>query len=521
MQQVEPRRRRRVVAAVAVAVTLLVAAACSSSEGGSSGDGGSKSEGTSVTSTTKGSAGEESAGSTDEAATGPVSSFAPLTGGNGVRLVSASPGAALADAGYEELEYSASGSAVAYAADELPTNGEWTLTPTDTPADYATRVVVRRPTDPKDFSGNVVVEWLNVSSGADAAPDYTYLADELLRQGDSWVGVSAQLIGIEGGESAVAIEAGNGIKNDDPARYGLLHHPGDAYSYDIYTQVARGLRASNPDNPLDGFDVDQVLAIGESQSAFALTTYANGVQPISHEFDGFLIHSRGGAAAPLGTPGTGIDIAGTIGGEPTTVRTDLDVPTIIVETETDVLGLLGYYPARQPDTDMIRVWEVAGAAHADKAQVGAAADMFACPTPVNDGQQMYVLRTALHDLTSWAAGGDAPPKAAPLETTGDGSSAVYVLDAVGNVAGGVRTPVVDAPVELLSGLPADGASVICILFGQTNPIPPDTLAGMYPSRDAYIAAYTEATDAAIDAGFILEADREAVLADARPDRLPA
>ena len=37
--------------------------------------------------------------------------------------------------------------------------------------------------------------------------------------------------------------AGKGLKAIDPARYGSLVHPGDGYSYDIFTQVARAVRA--------------------------------------------------------------------------------------------------------------------------------------------------------------------------------------------------------------------------------------------------------------------------------------
>ena len=117
-----------------------------------------------------------------------------------------------------------------------------------TQAEYSTRIVVRRPVDAADFNGTVVVEWLNVSSGADAAAEYTYLADEVLRSGYAWVGVSAQRIGIEGGPIAVPVPnaegrgLGVGIRNIDPERYGDLHHPGDAYSYDIYTQAAQALR---------------------------------------------------------------------------------------------------------------------------------------------------------------------------------------------------------------------------------------------------------------------------------------
>ena len=68
----------------------------------------------------------------------------------------------------------------------------------------ARRIVVRRPRSPSAFNGVVVVEWLNVSGGLDAAPEYTYLRNELVRAGYAWVGVSAQYIGIEGGPVAVS-----------------------------------------------------------------------------------------------------------------------------------------------------------------------------------------------------------------------------------------------------------------------------------------------------------------------------
>ena len=37
---------------------------------------------------------------------------------------------------------------------------------------------------------------------------------------------------------------------------------------------------------------------------------------------------------------------------------------LTLQTETD-LTFLGYFPARQDDTDRFRLWEVAGTAHAD------------------------------------------------------------------------------------------------------------------------------------------------------------
>jgi len=457
---------------------------------------------------------------------GPAATFAPLTGGNGRFLLTASTGPDLAAAGYTETEFAASGTATAYTQDgELPADGRLALRPT-TSAPYSTRVVVRRPATDAAFNGTMVVEWLNVSSGADASPDYAYLSDELVRKGYAWAGVSAQRIGIEGGDVAVPVSlgidtgAGKGIRTIDPERYGALRHPGDAYSYDIFTQIGRALRGDSAPGPAtDGLEVDRVLAVGESQSAFALTTYANGVQPLTDAFDGFLIHSRGGAGAPLGAPDSGIDITSTVLGPPTLLRTDLDVPTIVVQTETDVLGILNYSPSRQPDTDRLRVWEVAGTAHADRFQIGPVESALGCAGPINNGQQAFVMRAALRDLDEWAAGGDAPPTAEPLAIEESSGSPEFVLDDVGNVTGGVRTPAVEAPTAVLSGLPAEGASIICILMGSTSPLPAEQLATRYPEPDDYATAWAAATDATIDAGFFLPEDRAAIIADARPTGL--
>ncbi|MBN2623405.1 MAG: hypothetical protein JXA83_08560, partial [Acidimicrobiales bacterium] len=283
---------------------------------------------------------------------GPAAEIAgPLTGGGGISLASVSPGPDLDEAGWVEEEFTAAGTATSYRSPgDLPTDGTYELEE-DASADYRTRIVVRRPGDAADFNGTVVVEWLNVSGGLDASPDYGYAAEELVRGGYAWVGVSAQRIGVEGGPVAVTVDAaagvaGQGLRAVDPERYGDLSHPGDAFSYDIFTQVGRALRAPDATDALGGLEPERLLAVGESQSGFALTTYVNGVQPLTLAYDGFLVHSRGGAAAPLGEPDEGIDIAGTIGGPPTQIRTDLDAPVIVLETETDVLGVLNYHPAR-------------------------------------------------------------------------------------------------------------------------------------------------------------------------------
>jgi hypothetical protein len=191
------------------------------------------------------------------------------------------------------------------------------------------------------------------------------------------------------------------------------------------------------------------------------------------------------------------------------------VPVIMVETETDLLGALRYLPARQPDSDYVRLWEVAGTAHADRYTIGEFEELLGCPRPVNRGQQAYVVRAALRWLDGWARGGDPAPSADRLEVDGE----AFVRDEAGNTRGGVRTPCVDAPVEVLRGDTDPDASYLCQLFGSTLPMDPDVLARLWPDRAAYLAAYERATDEAIAAGFVLPEDRDELLAEARPDLL--
>jgi hypothetical protein len=118
----------------------------------------------------------------------------------------------------------------------------------------------------------------------------------------------------------------------------------------------------------------------------------------------------------------------------TVIRTDLKVPVLTFETESDLLQ--GYVRARQPDTPRFRLWEVAGTAHADSYTTGgfgdtgngaaevALLDMGAvggrplnCSSPVNDGPAFLVLSTAVHDLNRWVTTGTLPPRAPRLDVS--------------------------------------------------------------------------------------------------------
>jgi hypothetical protein len=497
-----------VILAVAVAAVMI---------GGCSDDDGEEGAGTTEPSTPA-----DSTTTTEARPEGPAADLSEeLTGGDGPFIGSAEPGQL--EAGYVEAEFVAAGTATSYqAVGEVSGDGRWTFEP-DAEADYRTRVLVRRPEDPGDFSGVVLVEWLNVSGGVDADPEFATLREEITRQGHAWVGVSAQLIGIEGGPVAVRVDvpgseaAGQGLKAIDPERYGSLEHPGDAFAFDIYTQVARAVRAGGP--ALGDLAPTEVVAVGESQSAFALVTYVNGVQPLTEAFDGFFVHSRGASSLSIAGPGESADMTSSIGGVATILRTDTDVPIFELQAENDVVGVLGSIAARQEDTDTFRLWEVPGTAHADLHLVGeSTASLVDCGVPINDGPLHVVAKAAFRHFVTWVQGGEAPPEMPRLEVTGD--PPVQGRDADGIALGGVRTPPVDVPSRALSGVAGPSSSVICILLGSTNPIGQDRLVELHGSRSGFEAAYGAAVDAAIEAGVVLEEDRDAIDGFAHPELVP-
>ena len=236
----------------------------------------------------------------------------------------------LGSVGYQQAEYFISGTANAYdPAVPLTNDGKWTVNPT-TPAAFTTRLVVYSPKDPKKFNGTVIAEWLNVSGGLDAGPDWVQGHTELIREGFAWVGVSAQVVGV------------NNLKTTDAARYGSLNLPGDSYSYDIYSQAGTAIR-QQADKILSGLTPKKVIAAGESQSAARMVTYIDALAKTSHVYDAYLVHSRSAAGAPLqGTPPPSVGTAPPGPAvlpvpSPTAIRNDIDTPVLVFQTETDAL----------------------------------------------------------------------------------------------------------------------------------------------------------------------------------------
>lgn len=459
----------------------------------------------------------QAAGGTGPEVTGPV------TGGKGIQALGISYD--FASVGYELQEYFFGGEATSYTPKgTFGRDGKWAVQAGET-APYKTRMLVVRPTDPKQFNGTVYVEWLNVTGGIDAGATFLMGHNYILRSGAAWVGVTAQSVGVNGGGTAVQSSAVDipqgGLRVSDPDRYRSLVHPGDRFSYDMMSQAAAAVRGDGTGvKPLEGLKVKRAYAMGESQSAGRLTTYVNAVQPVSHAFDAFLIHSRGSTPAPLGERVAGVTDTTIPAGA--RIRTDLDVPVFTFETEYDVVG--GYADARQPNTKRFRAWEVAGTSHIDsytgsgasltdlgdgKAELrvldpaNAAAGLLSCTKPMNAGAQEAPLMAAMSHLDAWVRTGKAPPEFPRLDTSGTGTSIQVARDELGIARGGVRTPIVDAPLAVNVG-DTSNTPAFCSVFGYSTPLDAPTLAKLYPKGDTdYRKQFGREVDKAVQAGIWL------------------
>jgi hypothetical protein len=411
--------------------------------------------------------------------------------------------AATAPEGYLEEERFFSGRATAFdKVGAWTADGVWTAMPGST-ADFKVRMLVRRPRDPRRFNGIVVVEWLNVTAQLEGAADYLQMQEEIVREGYAWVGVGVQSAGVNAPRT--------GLKAWDPLRYASLVHPGDAYSYDIFSQAAQAVRTPKGENPLGGLDVRHMLATGRSQSAFRLVTYINAVHPIARLFDAFLVHSRGANASGLASDGLAADTPVPIPAG-ARIRSDLDVPVLDLQTEGDMIALRSHL-TRQPAGPRYRRWEIAGAAHTETprwvVEVPPPLDFGqGCKDAVNAAPHHAVVKAALHALTRWVRDRVAPPQSPDIELGAPtAADPAVVRDAFGNAKGGIRLPELDAPTAVLDGAAnaaaqaAPGAQNFCFLFGHTRPFDDATLAGLYPTHDAYVTRFNTAVEAIVREGY--------------------
>jgi hypothetical protein len=372
------------------------------------------------------------------------------------------------------------------------------------------RMMVRRPIDPERFNGRVVVEWINVTPGTDANPDWMLLRRQILRDGYAYVGVSAQPVGI------------CGIKQWDPVRYSELTHPRfllpnpcppldntESYSFDIFSQAGKAIR----DSPLllNGAQVKRLLAVGTSQASRRLMSYVNGYPEAAAIFDGFLLHVLGG---------DGLQIIST------------NSKVLILNSEREVLM---YFPYRGLQPPNVRYWEVAGVGHVPDVSSWIEEFMhlgitlnFDCNYPQSDRFiPVYPAGDAALDaLSRWVNNG-TPPANSPLVTVIAETPNVIARDEYGNALGGIRLPQIEVPIGRFSGMNETPGKPACALTGGFDLFdgqPAGTTVNdfwnepmidqVYGNHGSYVHAFVQAVDDLVAAGFMLEADAEIAKTDA-------
>lgn len=232
---------------------------------------------------------------------------------------------------------------------------------------------------------------------------------------------------------------------------------------------------------------------------------------------------------------------------PALIRTDLNVPILNFEEETAVSGNVGlfvgtpfsYYFSRQPDTAMLKTWEVAGASHLTELEIAnfgltpntGLSGPIICPNkPINDGLiQHYVHNAALRALTIWVNTGVMIAKPSPALSVNPPSASVPIQPIqnvvqfnnmlgpddlpYGIAIGGIRTPFVDVPIAVHSGKGND-LTFFCSLTGTTIPYDANMIKALYPSHLKYVLKVTNSTLSAVLKGFITPDDGLEIIANA-------
>ena len=395
--------------------------------------------------------------------------------------------------GFVEQEFYFSGTANRYNTPSLATGSI-----IDSGHPYLTRMLVRRPADPKQFNGTVLVEWLNVTNGFDADNTWFYSWEHILKEGYAWVGVSAQEVGVAS------------LQTWNPTRYGSLDVTqggtitGDALSYDIFSQAGQAVRQPMGVDPLGGLKARHVIAIGELQSASRLATYINSINPLANEYDGFLVLSTLGNL----------------------IRTDLTVPVWKILTEYDVEA--SEASVRQPDTALFRTWEIAGQSHVDQHLRRSREPLelrdFSTPTMASSVEAIlapqcefpsigtrlpayYIVGHAYDLLVRWITQGVPPPSAPRIQITtvgAPGTPSVIARNSLGLALGGIQLSELAVPTALNVGVNSGPGA--CVRWGYSIPFDVDELDSLYPSHDGYVDQVIEVTNGNIRNGYIDAAD---------------
>lgn len=436
-----------------------------------------------------------------------------------------------------EEEYLVSGHVDVFRYGNPPVRGQLLLRD-DVETAYTTRILIRRPRNPRAYHGTLVVEWLNSTAGFDSAPAWDTSAEYFSRRGIAYVGITVSPV------SAAFLARGCTGSVTPPCgdRYAALSLPEPGQAYEMVSQIVTLLRSHSPDNPLyPRFVPRRVFHVAQSQQASDITTYAREFHFEGN--DGYFLQAGLGAGKPLSTGSPNFAPDDPKGLAPV----DLPVPLVRIQTESEIVTL-GGATRRQPAEvgPYFRYYEVAGMAHVHlykgvEVLPGFFLEDF-CLFQMNTGADgpvfgSYVYNAVWRNMERQVRFGVEPPVAEPILV----ENGEVVRDAFGNALGGIRLPALDVPIATYGARnvakPACDAAgsppppdclpqslvplgnLVCLLAGTTEPFEPETLHALYPRRLNYWLRVFFDSWRLRRQGFLLPADQRQILARAREVQL--
>jgi hypothetical protein len=441
---------------------------------------------------------------------------------------------------YVEEEFFVSGTATVYTYEEMPRRGA--VLPHQLGVPYKTRLIVRRPADPRDANGSIVVEWWNSTGTFDIAPVWDASAEFFAREGWSYVGITNSNVPITFLRGGCRLGGIIPVANCRQ-RYATLSLPENGQAYDVVSQIVHALRQGG-NSPLPGaYPVERVFHAGQSQQGGSIITYASDFH--FEDNDGYFVQvaalgraiNFGPVCGSAGAPAYP-DCTPALQGPSRFVRTDLPVPVIQALSETDVSIPFGAVTqgSRQADTRTYRYYEMAGTSHAGVHKGVEIIPNFltledTCLHPLNthaDGPVFgsYLLNAMWSNLERQVRGHVRPPPGKPISLV-DGT---IERDAFGNAIGGLRLPELELPVAtylpsnvvdeenipaiLQPALPL--LNLFCNLAGSIFPFDEATLAALYPSQAKFVQRYRQYLRNLVARRYLLEEDAEKLEAALQP-----
>ena len=400
----------------------------------------------------------------------------------------------LSEYGYIEEEYLVSGLANVYAWEGSK----------DRPfvrsrnCPYCTRILVRKPADPKKFSGHVMVETMHGGQKIDNphvgwGSAYRYI----LENGDGWVGMS------------VAGTTFGALKTFDPKRYEKLSYPNPlppekrrpvgnmasspdqieknrgkvlpddpttekGLDMDMFSQVSAAIKRGLPGTPFEGYNAKYTYLIGVTFAE--IPCYSAAVLPFSYDTDEEHLIYDAAVVYMSGRAGNLNREEGALSWDDPRTKCGGKVPIIRLMPAGDLRGTdphplwAGMVRAKNTDEpgNIGRTYEIAGTAlkyctsggvctypgHAETDKAGLTeehknpnmlAGFDSSKWPVCS-IMAPIITGLFSNLKEWAEKGVSLPIADYIDSKAEYPDFIFYLDENGNQKGGVRTHYVDVPI---------------------------------------------------------------------------